>query len=133
VRDTLAAAVRPRLMAPDQEWIMSNTEQSNPRRRFLRLVATSAAVAPLAAVVLPRFALAADLPPLDPNDPTAKALQYTEDAKTAASNPAYKPGSECANCQFYLGKPGDARGGCQLFAGKSVNAKGWCASWTKKA
>ena len=75
----------------------------------------------------------ADLPHLALTDPTAAALHYTEDAKTAATNPTYKAGSECANCQFFQGKAGDEYGPCQLFAGKSVHSKGWCASWSKKA
>lgn len=112
---------------------MSNPAESQARRRFLKLAAVGAVAAPIALAVLPRMARAADLPPLDPNDPTAKALAYVEDATAAKGNAAYKPGADCANCTFYQGKAGDERGPCQLFPGKSVHAKGWCASHNQKA
>jgi hypothetical protein len=112
---------------------MSNPAESQARRRFLKFAAAGAVAAPIAAVVLPRFALADDLPHLDPNDPTAKALSYTEDASKAASNPTYKPGSACASCQFFQGKAGDEYGPCMLFPAKAVHSKGWCASYNKKA
>lgn len=112
---------------------MSNPANSQARRRFLKLAALGAALAPIGASVLPRIGRAADLPALDSNDATAKALKYTEDATTAKAEANFKPGSDCANCQFYQGKAGDERGPCMLFPGKSVHAKGWCASWAKKA
>jgi hypothetical protein len=70
-------------------------------------------------------ASAATLPPLDPNDPTAKALGYV-DAST-------KPDQKCANCAQFTGQASDARGGCNIFAGKSVSTGGWCSVWAKKA
>jgi hypothetical protein len=70
-------------------------------------------------------ASAATLPPLDPNDPTAKALGYV-DAST-------KPDQKCANCAQFTGQGSDARGGCNIFAGKSVSTGGWCSVWAKKA
>jgi hypothetical protein len=78
---------------------------------------------------------AADLPHLDPSDPTAKALNYTDDAKKvdAKAQPMYKPGSLCSNCMQYQGKAGDAWGPCSIFAGKQVNANGWCQVYVKKA
>ncbi|KZC30737.1 High potential iron-sulfur protein [Rhodanobacter sp. FW510-R10] len=79
---------------------------------------------------LPRFARAADLPPVSESDPTAKALGYVEDA-TKTTNAKYKAGDDCTNCQFYTGGA-TGRGPCQLFPGKSVNAKGWCVSHTPK-
>ena len=112
---------------------MSDPAESQSRRRFLKLAAIVAATAPIAAAVLPRLSFAADLPHLDPKDPTASALHYTEDATTATANPTYKAGSECATCQFYQGKAGDEYGPCILFPGKAVHSKGWCASWNKKA
>lgn len=108
---------------------MSKVEDTESRRRFLKLAAGTTA----AAVVvggLPRFARAADLPALSLNDPTAKALGYVEDA-SKTSNPKHKAGNECANCQFYSGGP-TGRGPCQLFPGKSVHSKGWCVSYTAK-
>lgn len=113
---------------------MSNPAESQARRRFLKIAVSAAAVAPVAAVVLPRIALAQDLPTVDPaTDATAKALHYVDDAAKAKDNPSFKAGSDCANCQFYTGKAGAELGPCALFPGKSVHAKGWCASWAKKA
>jgi hypothetical protein len=111
---------------------MSDPANSQARRRFLKIAVVGAAMAPVAAALLPRVARADD-PHVDLNDPTAKSLSYTEDAKTAASNPAYKPGSMCSGCQFYKGHEEMAYAPCELFPGKAVNAKGWCLSWTKKA
>lgn len=111
---------------------MSNPAESQTKHRFLQLAAAGAVVGPIAATVLPRLALAADLPHLDPNDATAKALHYTNDAATAAGNPAFKAGADCANCTFYQGKPGEEWGPCMLFPGKSVHKNGWCASHNLK-
>lgn len=108
---------------------MSNEKDLESRRRFLKVAAGTTA----AAVVmggLPRFAKAADLPHVTDADPTAKALDYTENA-AASKNPKHKPGDDCTNCQFYSGGP-TGYGPCQLFPGKSVNAKGWCVSHTPK-
>lgn len=76
---------------------------------------------------------AADLPALDPKDPTAVTLGFTNDATQvdAAANPTYARGQTCATCQQFQGKPGDAHGGCVLFPGKSVPAAGWCKVWRK--
>jgi hypothetical protein len=113
--------------------IMSQPTQNQARRRFLKLAVVGAAIAPIAAVLLPRLGFAADLPHLTADDPTAKALAYTDNATTATANAAYKAGSECANCQLYTGKAGDEYGPCALFPGKSVHAKGWCSGYSKKA
>jgi hypothetical protein len=79
-------------------------------------------------------ATAADLPPLDPNDPTAKALGFVNDTTkvVAADNPTHKPTQKCGTCAQYQGKPGDARGGCNIFVGKSVPQGGWCKTWAAK-
>lgn len=107
--------------------------QNKTRRQFLKLAVIGVAMAPIAAAVLPRLGFAADLPHLDPaTDATAKALHYTPDATTAKSDPAYKPGADCANCTFYQGKAGDEYGPCQLFPGKAVHSKGWCSSHNQK-
>jgi hypothetical protein len=60
-------------------------------------------------------------------NPQAKALNYVVDA--AKAPPARKPGSNCANCQFFTA----ATGACTLFPGFAVEAKGWCSAWAKKA
>jgi hypothetical protein len=117
------------MLQPMEACAMSNDKDIESRRRFLKVAAGTTA----AAVVmggLPRFARAADLPPLSSADPTAKALDYVEDASKSA-NPKHKAGDDCANCQFYSGGP-TGRGPCQLVPGKSVNAKGWCVSHTVK-
>lgn len=108
---------------------MSNESEIESRRRFLKVAAGTAA----AAVVmggLPQVAHSADLPALKESDPMAKALSYVED-HTKTTNPKYKKGDDCTNCQFYSGGP-TGRGPCQLFPGKSVNAKGWCAGHAPK-
>jgi hypothetical protein len=102
---------------------MSDPKMS--RRSFL----ISAAVAATALPLLGRSgaAEAAPLPKLPVTHPQAKALNYVVDA--AKAPPARKPGSSCANCQFFA----TATGACTLFPGFSVEAKGWCSAWAKKA
>lgn len=109
---------------------MSNEKEIESRRRFLK-VAAGTTVAAVVMGGLPRFAKAADLPPVTAADPTAKALGYVEDA-TKTTNPKRTAGADCSNCQFYTGGS-TGRGPCQLFPGKSVNAKGWCISHTPKS
>jgi hypothetical protein len=77
---------------------------------------------------------AAALPPLDPADPTAKALAFATDATKvdAASNPTYKAGQKCVTCAQYQGKPTDATAACTIFPGHSVPAAGWCKVWAQK-
>jgi len=99
------------------------------RRRLLQRVSLGVALMPLAGIPL-RVAIAADLPLVAADDPTAKALKYVPDASKASDA---KPGSHCANCSLYQGAAGSAQGGCLLFPGKAVKATGWCSSWTAKA
>lgn len=99
------------------------------RRRFFATAGTSFGAAVVASA-LPRFAFADDLPHLTLDDPTAKALNYTEDANKAPA--PHQAGQICANCNFYTGGA-TGFGPCQLFIGKSVNAKGWCSGYAKKA
>jgi hypothetical protein len=73
----------------------------------------------------------AALPKLDANNPTAKALAYTENAATA-KHPKHKAGDQCANCNFFKAPAGQAYGPCTLFPKNSVAAKGWCSAWAKK-
>lgn len=109
---------------------MSHEESNESRRRFLKVVAGTAAAAVVIGT-LPRLARAADLPHLSESDPTAKALGYVEDA-AATKDPKHKAGDTCANCQFYSGGA-TGFGPCQLFPGKDVSAKGWCVSHSPKA
>ncbi len=61
---------------------------------------------------------------LSVDDPTAKALGYTEKSTT--------DGQTCANCGIYQGGSNPS-GACPIFPGKDVAAAGWCKSWVKKA
>jgi hypothetical protein len=100
------------------------------RRRF---VIQTGAVVGMGAVglLMGRRAGAADLPHLTSADAAAKPLHYTEDASKIdrASNPAYSPGSKCANCSFFRGKA--PFGSCSFFPGKAVNANGWCSAYAR--
>ena len=58
------------------------------------------------------------------DDPTAKALEYTEHST--------HKGQSCANCSLYQGGTA-ASGPCPIFPGKDVAAAGWCKSWAAKA
>lgn len=101
------------------------------RRRWLKGVAVGVTLVPVVGATL-NSANAAEvvLPLVTPDDPTAKALKYVPDASKAQGA---KPGSKCANCNFYKGAGGAAQGPCQIFPGKAVKAAGWCASWAAKA
>ena len=110
---------------------MSNSENRNSRRDFIRL-AGMAGVAAAVGSVLTRPAFAADLPHLAETDATAQALGYKEDATKVdkVKYATYKPGSQCSNCKFYQG--GTGFGPCQLFPGKAVSEKGWCSGYAAK-
>ena len=60
---------------------------------------------------------------VSPDDPTAKALEYTDNST--------QEGQTCANCNLYQGGTA-ASGGCPIFPGKEVAAAGWCKSWVAK-
>lgn len=109
---------------------MSEHEDIESRRRFLKLAAGTAVVAAVVGGGLPRIAQAQDLPHLTESDPTGKALGYVENA-SATKDPKHKAGDACANCQFYSGGA-TGYGPCQLFPGKAVSAKGWCVSHSPK-
>jgi len=106
----------------------ASRELDNTRRRFFGIAGGAIGVAVLSGP-LSRVARADDLPHLDPADPTAQALKYTEDATKAP--PPRADGQSCATCNFFGGGTGYAS--CQLFPGKSVSAKAWCAGYAKKA
>ena len=101
--------------------------QNPSRRRFLVHAVVAAAALPFASRLV-GTAQAQDLKPLPLDNATAKALAYAEDA-TKVSHPSFKPGSNCANCQFFTA----ANGACTLFPGFSVPAAAWCSAWAKKA
>jgi hypothetical protein len=60
---------------------------------------------------------------LTADDPTAKALSYTDKSTTA--------GQTCAGCNLYQGGTA-ASGPCPIVPGKDVAATGWCKSWVAK-
>ena len=93
------------------------------RREVLRLAGGATAIIPLA-MLTSRGASATDLPQVDVEDATAKALGYIH----ATENPE----EMCSNCQLYTGAADAEWGPCTIFPGKAVNAKGWCKSWVKK-
>ena len=61
---------------------------------------------------------------LSMDDPTAKALGYTDKSTVDGKN--------CANCGIYQGGSA-ASGACPIFPGKDVAAAGYCKSWVAKA
>ncbi|MGH8219515.1 MAG: high-potential iron-sulfur protein [Steroidobacteraceae bacterium] len=117
---------------------MSEEYRPNPsRRRFVLLSLTGAGTAALwtlGAGSRHSGAQAAAVQRVSPNEPLAKALGYTENARTVdkAKFPTYMPGQGCDTCRFFQGKAGQAWGPCQIFMGKDVSIKGWCASYAKK-
>lgn len=108
---------------------ISSGQMDNGRRRFFATAGGAIGVAVLANAI-PSIARAEDLPHLTLDDPTAKALNYTEDNSKAGA--PHQAGQECSNCNFYTGAA-TGFGPCQLFVGKAVNAKGWCSGYAKKA
>ena len=94
------------------------------RRQAIKIVSGVTAIVPLA-MLTGRQVAAAELTPIDPADPMAKALEYVHESATE--------GQFCDNCQLYQGEADAEWGACPLFPGKAVTAKGWCKSWVKKA
>jgi High potential iron-sulfur protein len=103
------------------------------RRAIVKSGLIAGALLPAVGLVS-RDAEAAALPPLDPGDPTAKALGFVNDATKvdAKKYPTFKPTQKCATCAQYQGKATDATAACTIFAGKSVPAGGWCQVWAQK-
>jgi len=103
------------------------------RRQLMKSGLLAGALAPVVALV-GSGARAAELTPLDPTDPLAKALNYTADASkvSASANPTFKAGQHCATCAQFQGKPTDAKAACTIFAGHSVPAAGWCKVWAQR-
>lgn len=93
------------------------------RREVLRLAGGATAIIPLA-MLTTHQAVATDMPQVDPEDATAKALGYVHASENAEQL--------CNNCQLYTGEAEAEWGQCTIFPGKSVNAQGWCKSWVKK-
>lgn len=112
---------------------MSKSIENPRRRRVLAISLAALASVPLGSSLLGRRAIAADMPHLSEDDPTAKSLKYHHDATEAPrAAKAGTPAEEqfCKNCRFIQSDSGTWRG-CQIFPGKAVNANGWCSSWMK--
>lgn len=75
-------------------------------------------------VAIAGFQSTAQAAMLSVDDPTAKALQYTEKSTVE--------GKTCANCGIYQGGA-NPTGACPIFPGRDVVATGWCKSWVAKA
>lgn len=104
---------------------MSDTKNQS-RRALLKKLAIGVSVLPLLDLSVSQVLAAAD-PLLSLDDPSAKALKYTDDASKVVDA---KPGSKCGTCALYKGATGSTQGPCAIFPGKQVKAAGWCASWT---
>jgi High potential iron-sulfur protein len=102
------------------------------RRNLLKFGLIASQALPLAGLI--SSAHAADLPPLDPNDPTAKALGFVVDSSKVdeTTNPTHKATQKCGTCAQFQGKAGDKTGGCNIFVGKAVPQGGWCKVWAQK-
>jgi High potential iron-sulfur protein len=103
------------------------------RRTMLKSGVVAGSIVPLLALST-ISARAAGLAPLDPNDPTAKALGFVVDTNKvdASANPAHKATQKCGTCAQFQGGASDATGGCNIFAGHSVPQGGWCKVWAQK-
>ncbi len=62
-----------------------------------------------------------------------KVQQYVADSSKAKSNPAFKDGSHCGNCNFYQNKkPGqevDGHAPCTMMGNAYVSTCGWCKAY----
>jgi len=103
------------------------------RRDLLHSGLIAGSMAPVFGLLASR-APAATLTPLDPNDPTAKALGFVADSAKvdASANPTHTAAQKCGTCAQFQGKAGDATGGCNIFVGHSVPQGGWCKVWAQK-
>ena len=97
---------------------MKNKTHNKSRRAILKGLATI----PVLAVA--GFQTRSYAAMLTTDDPTAKALSYTDKST--------KDGQSCSNCNLYKGGT-EASGPCPIFPGKDVAAAGWCKSWVAKA
>jgi len=109
------------------------SDEFKERRALLKAAVIGAVTLPIMGLAGTASAQAA-LVALKPEEPTAKALGYSEDATKVDMklNPTHKPEQNCSKCVQFKGKPGDARGGCNIFVGKTVNAHGWCKVFAQK-
>jgi hypothetical protein len=116
------------------------TDQYRKHRRwFLRLALTGLAALPMAPMAL-RSATAEEkeLPLVDEADPSAVALGYVHDARSADTAKFPKRAGDagsnqfCHNCVLYQSTSTEGVGPCSIFPGKAVKAGGWCNAWAPK-
>ncbi len=112
---------------------MRNCSRGLSRRGFVKTTVVSVGSLSVGGLLGVGAAHAEDVPKVDENDATAKALKYVHDAGQVDAGTRGGDDRFCDNCQFYTGDPSSEWGPCTLFPGKSVNAKGWCSAWAKKA
>ena len=99
---------------------------SNPtRRQAIKTALACTAVVPVASLFATGAQAGGHLPKVDPNDATAKALQYTLSSPDETK--------VCMGCTLYTGEEGKEFGPCSIFPGKEVAAQGWCVSFVAKA
>jgi len=96
---------------------MKNKTHDKRRRAILKGLAS------IPVLAITGYQTSAHAGMLSVDDPTAKALAYTEKST--------KEGQSCANCNLYQGGSA-ASGACAIFPGKDVAAAGWCKSWVAK-
>lgn len=95
-----------------------STKKELSRRSVLK----GLAAIPVIAAVGYHTSASAEMVSVD--DPTAKALSYTDKSTEA--------GKSCSNCNLYQGGTA-ASGPCPIFPGKEVAASGWCKSYVAKS
>lgn len=94
------------------------------RRDFGKLVGKSVAVIPLSALAVSLPLRAEEEAVLvDPESPTAKALQYIVESDK---------GDICSGCLLYVEVEGKEYGGCSIFPGQVVPAGAWCSAYQPK-
>ncbi|MGZ3159253.1 MAG: high-potential iron-sulfur protein [Burkholderiaceae bacterium] len=104
----------------------------NKRRIFIRSM-TALAAASVAGIPLGSQAA---VQKIDPKDPQAVSLGYTDNTKTVdqAKYPKHDATQACSGCQFYQTAQESGRiAPCTIFGGKGVSANGWCSAYMKKA
>jgi len=105
----------------------------NKRRIILHSISAAAAAS---AAGIPLTSFSAPLQKLDPKDPQAVSLAYTENTSTvdAKKYPKHDNSQVCSGCQLYQSaQAADNMAPCTIFGGKAVAAKGWCSAYVKKA
>lgn len=96
---------------------------NNNRRKFVTFVGAGAVAVPVSALIGTLPSHAADMEMVNPEDPTAAALQYVVETEMEGKN--------CMTCALYNGD--EEAGMCPLFQGKKVHATGWCSAYAPKA